>query len=88
MMGFGGTGMTVGWVFGGIAVAAIWIGVWWILASVGAAPGRSRPGPPRSERQARPAVPRWQQPRFAEPAPRDEYAEPASGPSRPGSQDQ
>lgn len=35
MMGFGGMGMTVPWLFGVVALATIWAGVWWMLSAVG-----------------------------------------------------
>ena len=63
MMGFGGMGMTLPWLFGGIAVAAIWAGVFWILASLGGAHTRTQAGTPASPpSQLTQAT--WQQPTF------------------------
>lgn len=63
MMGFGGgTGMALVWLFGGMSLVAIWAGVWWILASIGATPQRTRPDSPAGL----PSVGSWQQPHFAE----------------------
>lgn len=63
MMGFGGMGMTLPWLFGGITVAAIWAGVFWILASLGGAHARTQsptPAPPPPQLTPEP----WQQPTF------------------------
>ncbi len=35
MMGFGGMGMAIPWLFGAITLAAIWVGVWWLLTAIG-----------------------------------------------------
>lgn len=47
-MGFGGIGATIPWLFGGLMVVAIWVGVWWMVASIG--------GGPRSGHSTTPAL--------------------------------
>lgn len=63
MMGFGGMGMTLPWLFGGITVAVIWAGVFWILASLGGARNRTEPGTPAPP-TAQLTQATWQQPIF------------------------
>lgn len=64
MMGFGGMGMAIPWLGGIFTVAAIWVGVWWILAAIGAAPRPSRPTHSPTSAQLPPAT-AWTQPPFA-----------------------
>lgn len=70
MMGFGGMGMTVPWLFGVVALATIWAGVWWMLSAVGITPPRRHVPPPAPA--AMPATTTWEQPQFD-----------ASGPATP-----
>jgi cell division protein FtsN len=68
MMGFGAMGMT-SWVFGAIAVAAIWGGLWWLLSTIGYRP-HSEVQP--KELAAAPPLPEqpgaeWKQPSFEQP---------------------
>lgn len=67
MMGFGGMGMAIPWLFGVLTVAAIWVGVWWLLTAMGmtAHPGNQHTLPPGAATQLPQAT--WQQPSFTAP---------------------
>ena len=65
IMGFGGMGMAVPWLFGVITVGAIWLGVWWLLTALGMTAQHSHhttaaaPAPTQL-----PPAAAWQQPSF------------------------
>lgn len=61
MMGFGGMGMTLPWLIGGLAVAAIWAGVFWIVACLGGVYTHARPS---TQAPAQLTSSTWQQPAF------------------------
>lgn len=64
MMGFGGMGMTLPWLIGATAIAAIWIGVWRLLLAIGVAtPDNEHDTAPKLAAH-RPASTTWQQPDF------------------------
>ena len=65
MMGFGGMGMALPWLFGGITVAAIWAGVFWLVASLGSAHTRTGSGTPAPAPPAQLTQATWQQPTFS-----------------------
>ncbi len=65
MMGFDGMGMTVPWLFGALALAAIWAGVWWMLTAIGMNPGQHGHRPPPQSLPERSEPQTWQQPGFA-----------------------
>jgi hypothetical protein len=61
MMGFGGMGMAIPWLFGAMTLAAIWAGVFWIVASLGGAHAHAGPS---TQSAAELTPPTWQQPTF------------------------
>lgn len=67
MMGFGGMDMAAPWLFGVITVAAIWVGVWWILTTMGMTARRSNHNPPPAPPTPQLPPATWQQPRFTAP---------------------
>ena len=62
MMGFGG--IAVPWLFGVLTVAAIWVGVWWLLSAIGMTAQRSQPNTPPAPAATQLPPGTWQQPRF------------------------
>jgi hypothetical protein len=78
MMGLGAMGMT-SWIFGVVAVATIWGGLWWLLSTIGHQSNAEAPtkalgsAPPPSEQG-----PGWRQPSFEQ----SEALTPAPPPSR------
>ena len=86
MMGFGGMGMAIPWLFGAITLAAIWVGVWWLLTAIGMTAQHSHHHTPPSiaATQLPPAT--WQQPSFTAaegaPSPGQPAAQPHSTPVR------
>lgn len=67
MMGFGAMGMTP-WIFGAIAVAAIWGGLWWLLSTIGSHTGADTPTKELGSAPPPEQASDWQQPPFEQPA--------------------
>ncbi len=83
MMGFGGMGMAVPWLFGVITVAAIWVGVWWLLAAIGLTAQRSQHSAPAGPAAMQLPPVTWQQPSFttADAAPTPGQPDPEPSPT-------
>jgi len=66
MMGFGAMGMT-SWIFGAIAVATIWGGLWWLLSTIDYHAHSDAPTKQLGSTSPPEQASDWQQPSFEQP---------------------